>query len=555
MDVGAQLATQCSKTGSGASISASLRCPRQAYGGASVMPNRGTAMEHLRDRTGVSRAGQGAVAIGVCAAGAAPALLGPPAGAAPQIARLYFAFGGLVIVCTAVGLALVLRESRARTGTTTGWYVVMLMLVGSQLLWESEARALVPHLATRPRSLTDTALDLSVALLALLLAVLARRGTALRWPVLMAGALVTGGLVARLAAYAVPSRPLPVEWLLLAGAALVGVHVAVAGLMSRTVHLSPGAERRLMTLFVAVGLALAVRGQYVEIPAGTLLANLALSVAAVTWSVGLYVEYLSTIPLGGPRGSGPILTPLSLPLSLAPQGVVPSVPALVPQPRMSPERTQSERLHEVRSTIAGIRAAADLSDDEHVDATARARLRQSMRSELERLARLVSAVDCGEQSHTQLVDLDEQLSTLSDTHRARGRRVEWTPTGILVLGRPDDVRVALNILLENTAVHAEGARTWIEVSQDDRTVEILVRDDGPGIAAHCRDDLFGWGVTGDDRGQGIGLSMARRLLTEQGGSITLIDGQPLLDGQPPGAAFSIRLPAVRQPQDDHVELS
>ena len=69
-------------------------------------------------------------------------------------------------------------------------------------------------------------------------------------------------------------------------------------------------------------------------------------------------------------------------------------------------------------------------------------------------------------------------------------------------------------------------------------VEIVVADDGPGIAPEVRDRLFTpYVTTKGSRGTGLGLAMAHRIVVEHGGRIEARDAEG------GGAAFVIRLPA------------
>lgn len=79
-------------------------------------------------------------------------------------------------------------------------------------------------------------------------------------------------------------------------------------------------------------------------------------------------------------------------------------------------------------------------------------------------------------------------------------------------------------------------------------VEIDVKDDGPGVPEHVRARLFqpfatapGSREGGSGGGTGLGLYVTRRILEEQGGSISLVDAGP-------GACFRMRVPRVA-PQD------
>lgn len=83
------------------------------------------------------------------------------------------------------------------------------------------------------------------------------------------------------------------------------------------------------------------------------------------------------------------------------------------------------------------------------------------------------------------------------------------------------------------------------VRRDDRTVDIRVTDFGRGIPQEQRSQIFDWGGRGSDsRGEGIGLSLARRLMTEDGGSLRLADDQH------GGSSFVISLPAARRSVED-----
>ena len=55
----------------------------------------------------------------------------------------------------------------------------------------------------------------------------------------------------------------------------------------------------------------------------------------------------------------------------------------------------------------------------------------------------------------------------------------------------------------------------------DDTIEITVRDDGPGIPAELREQVFEPFFTTKARGGGLGLAIARRTAESHGGTLTL----------------------------------
>ena len=68
------------------------------------------------------------------------------------------------------------------------------------------------------------------------------------------------------------------------------------------------------------------------------------------------------------------------------------------------------------------------------------------------------------------------------------------------------------------------------MSSADRMVDIAVEDDGPGIPAEQRDQLFGRGARLDTTGQpgtGLGLAIVRDVAEIYGGSIRLEESADL----------------------------
>lgn len=207
-------------------------------------------------------------------------------------------------------------------------------------------------------------------------------------------------------------------------------------------------------------------------------------------------------------------------------------------------RSVHERLHEVKSTVAGIASASRLLREHPVGPETRQRLERTIRAELDRIERLLAE---GTSSDPGPVDLDETLGVLLESHRARGRTIEWRPTGASVHCDRDDMTEVLNILLDNAAKHGGGAPSHVDVSHDADEIRIAVCDDGPGVPREMRERIFEWGGRASSApGQGIGLHVARRLVTQHGGTLTLADQDAA------GSAFVVRLPAARKSEENHV---
>jgi two-component system OmpR family sensor kinase len=129
--------------------------------------------------------------------------------------------------------------------------------------------------------------------------------------------------------------------------------------------------------------------------------------------------------------------------------------------------------------------------------------------------------------------------------RTRRQDIELTlmPGGHpVVLGHQAALRRALTALVDNALSHTPaGGHVSIELGTDNAMVTVVVRDDGTGFDPADTERLFARfarGGHGDNRRFGLGLALAREVITGHGGTIEAW-GRP---GQ--GAAFTIRIPAA-----------
>lgn len=130
--------------------------------------------------------------------------------------------------------------------------------------------------------------------------------------------------------------------------------------------------------------------------------------------------------------------------------------------------------------------------------------------------------------------------------RERGVTLSLDLRSELADGVGDDVVTILGNLVDN-AVDAAGPGGTVEVlalaHSADSGVEIQVSDDGPGVPAHLRAEIFSPGITtklptADHHGRGIGLALVSRIVARRGGHAEVADRPG------GGAAFSVVLPAA-----------
>jgi two-component system osmolarity sensor histidine kinase EnvZ len=160
--------------------------------------------------------------------------------------------------------------------------------------------------------------------------------------------------------------------------------------------------------------------------------------------------------------------------------------------------------------------------------------REDMRKDVEEMQRMLEAYlafargDAGE--NTASVDMRQFLEELRlDAERG------GTPAQVEFRGeprvavRPDAFRRCLANLIGNAQTHA--ARVVIDAARDQRFLTINVDDDGPGIPADRREDVFRPFFRLDEArtraegstGTGLGLAIARDIARSHGGDITLGD--------------------------------
>jgi two-component system osmolarity sensor histidine kinase EnvZ len=144
--------------------------------------------------------------------------------------------------------------------------------------------------------------------------------------------------------------------------------------------------------------------------------------------------------------------------------------------------------------------------------------------EMERLVESYLAFARGEGTEqARPTDLAAVLEEVAAGARRAGAQVtvEAPPTLVLPL-RADAVRRALTNLVDNARKHAH--RIALAAARlGERSVQVTVDDDGPGIPAAQREDVFKPFASGAAGGTGLGLTIARDIVRAHGGDIVLED--------------------------------
>ena len=209
------------------------------------------------------------------------------------------------------------------------------------------------------------------------------------------------------------------------------------------------------------------------------------------------------------------------------------------------DRARSEFIanasHELRTPLFSLGGFLELMADEEVDEETRREFLETMREQVDRLAKLatdlldLSRLDAGRMRvEHEPVDLGEVARVVRAEFSVLAERRQHV-VEVVVQGSPvaraDEQRVlqVVRALLDNAITHTpEGTRVTLRAWADREHASLEVEDDGPGIApehvAHVFDRFYrGEGTIAS--GSGLGLAIARELAQMMGGEVTL-ESQP-----------------------------
>ena len=212
--------------------------------------------------------------------------------------------------------------------------------------------------------------------------------------------------------------------------------------------------------------------------------------------------------------------------------------------------------HELRTPLTVIKGNIGLirrmgkPDEESLD---------SIESEVDRLSRLVGDLLLVNQAESGMlplnlsrVQLDELiLDVMQQMHVLAGEKITLKLTEIdkvLINADPDRMKQVFMNLISN-AIQYTPAGTAVEVGMRklERTVEVTISDNGPGIPASDLPHIFDRFYRGEksrkrspNTGSGLGLSIARYIVLKHGGTIeaTSQEGR--------GTTFTVTLPILQE---------
>jgi signal transduction histidine kinase len=191
--------------------------------------------------------------------------------------------------------------------------------------------------------------------------------------------------------------------------------------------------------------------------------------------------------------------------------------------------------HELRTPIFSLGGFVELLDEHDPDPEARAEFVATMRAQIERLTKL--ATDLLDLSKLDADALEVRSEPVELGELAERVAAEFEPAferhqspvelvrngGVVAAADPDRVSQIIRILLDNALSHTpEKTRITLTAELHDGAPTLTVRDDGPGIEARNRAQVFERFFTADEvSGSGLGLAIAREFARLMSGELEL----------------------------------
>jgi len=195
--------------------------------------------------------------------------------------------------------------------------------------------------------------------------------------------------------------------------------------------------------------------------------------------------------------------------------------------------------HNIRNEMNVVRGNADLLSDS-VGPTERERIDRIIRTVdgiVDRSNKIGRVSEALESERPRPLALESLLTQVVSEGRDRHPNADISlscPDECWVDGAPS-LSLAIGELLDNAVEHG-GPEPTVDIGVDvtDAGVEVLVSDDGPGIAEHERSVILSGEETPLQHGSGVGLWLVKWVVRNLGGTLSFRDGS--------GTVVAIELP-------------
>ncbi len=232
------------------------------------------------------------------------------------------------------------------------------------------------------------------------------------------------------------------------------------------------------------------------------------------------------------------------------------------------ERFAADVAHELKNPLTSLRSAVETLPLAKTEES-RARLLEVIQHDVKRLDRLITDISAASRLDAEMQRQDAQrvsLTTLLTTvvgvaneRRDDGVTVKLIfdgggPSAFTVLGNNSRLAQVLDNLIDNArSFSPPGSIVRVTCRRSKEDIDIIVEDEGPGVAPDAIDKVFERFYTdrpdhGFGQHSGLGLSISKQIAEAHDGRIWVENrlGEPAAPGEEPpvlGARFTVRLPA------------
>ncbi len=187
--------------------------------------------------------------------------------------------------------------------------------------------------------------------------------------------------------------------------------------------------------------------------------------------------------------------------------------------------------HEIRNPLASIDGAANLIESPQTPEDTRRGALAIIHKEIQRLNRLLTnlldfarprqpefqAVEPG-----RLIDSIITLAGHSAEQKGIAIRKEVSPATPAFECDPEQIKqVLLNLAINAVQAMTGPGEILLSARQSDSSVQISVKDQGPGISNEDLDKVFNPFFTTKEAGTGLGLSVVHQIVTQHGGAVSV----------------------------------
>ncbi len=223
------------------------------------------------------------------------------------------------------------------------------------------------------------------------------------------------------------------------------------------------------------------------------------------------------------------------------------------------ERFAADVAHELKNPLTSLKSAVEMFSLA-VDDESRARLMAIVRTDVKRIDRLITDISDASRLDAELsrepsepVDISGLLKAVAEIYHfmelPRGVKLALDlrlPPEAFVMGRDERLGQVVRNLIDNAVSFSpEGGTVTATAWAEGTTIRIMVEDDGPGIPPDNLESVFERFYTerpvaqGADKNSGLGLSIARQIVTGLRGRIWAENREQ------GGARFVVELPRAR----------